>query len=497
MDALMKDESLFAEVKTIYENMPVVSNPVATTMSHELDYIRLIDGVVQNPDEENAIEKEWVGVELATGDTSRLIGLSDKETNPDALVQKKGLAIYDDMKRDATVKAVLFVKKFTRLSTGHIIKPASDSSQDVAIAKFYERQLEQIPGTVMQMLLGMMTSLDYGYSIMEENYYFINEGEDAGKIGLASVKSKKPHDFNFKLDNFSNIEALIQEQNVGKNIELPPDKFLIMSWMPEWENPYGIADLRSAYQAWWQKDVLMRFQAMFLERYAGPILWGTYPPGTDQVTKNLLLEIMEDIQFQTVAIKPEGVDIEDMKLDRSGSELYAKAISYRDTQIARAMLVPELLGFTDKGATGSFALGKKQFDLFLGILKHLGRTLEEVIREQLTIPFIKWNFSVTDFPEFKFLPLTEESPEIKAKILSILVSAGLVDAEDEGVRNFIVDFIGILPEKMTKASEMAKDSMTFDEAWKFVSPDGKEEIEAEVLETYARTEKLMDALEMA
>jgi hypothetical protein len=161
------------------------------------------------------------------------------------------------------------------------------------------------------------------------------------------------------------------------------------------------------------------------------------------------------------------------------------------------MLVPELLGFSDKGGTGSYALGKKQFDLFLGILKHLGRTLEEVIREQLTIPFIKWNFPVTEYPEFKFLPLTEESPEIKAKIASILVSAGLLDAEDEGIRDWIIDFIGILPQSMTKASEMAQDSMTFDEPFKFISPDGYDMIEAEVLETHARTEQLMDAYKRA
>ena len=269
----MRDETLFAEVETIY-NKPVDPDPRATSMSHELDIISLVDGEVKNPNEEGLIQEDWIGKEFATGDTERVIGLSDKETNPDALVQKKGLVIYDDMKHDATVKATLFVKKFTRLSTGFIIKPASESSQDIAVAKFYERQLEQMPGTIMQTLLGMMTSLDYGYSIMEENYYFINEGEDSGKIGLASVRSKKPHDFNFKLDDFSNILALVQD-NQGKELVLPPDKFLITTWMPEWENPYGTADLRSAYNAWWQKDVLMRFQAMFLERYAGPILWGT------------------------------------------------------------------------------------------------------------------------------------------------------------------------------------------------------------------------------
>lgn len=457
----------------------------------------MIDGEVVPADQVQGIDKEHIGKELATGDTERVVGLTDKETNPDILVQRKGLGIYDDMKKDATVKAVLFVKKFTRLSTGFMIKPASDSQEDIAIADFYEKQLELLPGTFMKVLMGMMTALDYGYSIMEENYVFLNEGDDEGKIGLASIKSKKPHDFNFRLDEFSNIKALIQEQNTKPEAELPPDKFLITSWMPEWENPYGISDLRSAYNAWWQKDVIMRFQAMFLERYAGPILLGTYPVGTDEATKDLLLEILEDIQFNTVAIKPEGIELDDLKLDRSGSEVFQKAITYRDTQIARALMVPELLGFTDKGATGSFALGKKQFDLFIGILKHLGRTLEEVIHEQLTIPFIKWNFNVKEFPRFIFLPLTEESPEIKAKIMATLVSAGILDANDEGIREAIRDFIGILPESKTKASQDVTEAMDFTEPFKYYSPDGVDMIEVEVLETTARTEKMLDALAKA
>jgi len=487
-------ESLTKELKTLSRRL---IDPRRQRIIRPTDVVALQDGEVVDPEQIGGIDRDWVGKELATGDTERVVGLTGKETNPDLLVQRKGLVIYDDMKKDATVKAVLFVKKFTRLSTGFIIKPASESPEDIAIADFYERQLEQMPGTFMKTLMGMMTALDYGYSIMEENYVFLNEGIDEGKIGLASVKSKKPHDFNFRLDDFSNIEALIQEQNTNAEVALPPDKFLITSWMPEWENPYGISDLRSAYNPWWQKDVIMRFQAMFLERYAGPILWGTYPVGTDEATKDLLLEILEDIQFQTVAIKPEGVDIEDMKLDRSGSELYQRAIIYRDTQIARALMVPELLGFSDKGSTGSFALGKKQFDLFLGILKHLGRTLEEVIHEQLTIPFIRWNFNVTQFPRFIFLPLTEESPEIKAKIAATLVSAGILDAEDEGIKELITDFIGILPESKTKASQDVTEAMDFTEPFKYYSPDNYEMIEVEVLEQHARTEQMLDALAKA
>jgi len=449
---------------------------------------------VDDPKDDGKINPDWVGKELATGRNTMIVDALGLQHNPDTLVEKKGLSIFDTMKQDSTVKATLFVKKFTRLSTQWFIKPASDSQQDVLIAKYYDQQLTQIPGTVIKFLLGMMTCLDYGYSILEENYYPITEGEFAGKIGLASIKSKKPHDFTFNMDKFNNIESLTQKQG-GEDVILPVDKFLISSWMPEWENPYGISDLKAAYIPWWQKDVIMRFQAIWLERYPSPFLIGTYPAGTDEDTKAKLLEILEDLQIHTEAIKPEGVEIDTVTMDRTGSDIYTKAIDKRDTMIARALLVPELLGFTDKGSTGSYALGKKQFDLFIGILWHLGRMLEEIMHEQLTTPLIRWNFPVNTFPEFQFYPLTEESNEVKAKIAATLSTAGFIDPNDPDIRKWIGDYLNIMPFTKTVASEMAQDAITFDEPYKFYSPDGSNDIEVEMLETAARCELLNDALQ--
>lgn len=167
-----------------------------------------------------AIGRDLIGKEVATGPTTLLSIVTDTYANPDALVGKKGLEIFDEMKRDDQVKAALFVKKLTRLSTQWFVQPASNSPQDRKVAEFYETQLENLPGTVIQMLLAQMTCLDYGYSLMEENYEYIKEGEFNGKIGLSSVKSRRPHDFTFKQDQHSNITALVQKQE-GEDANLP------------------------------------------------------------------------------------------------------------------------------------------------------------------------------------------------------------------------------------------------------------------------------------
>lgn len=416
-----------------------------------------------------------------------------QDYNPDALVDKKGLEIFGDMLKDDQVKAAMSVKKFARLSTQFFIKPASDSSEDKQIAEFYATQLEQMPGTMIRVLLGIMTALDYGYSILEENYQFIEEGQYNGKIGLASIKSRKPHDFDLEQDRHSNLIGLTQDQD-GKEVALPIEKFLIMSWMAEWENPYGNSDLVAAYPAWWSKDVILKFWNIYIERYATPPLIGWYPPGATDKTKSDLLEILEDIQVKTAMRVPEGIRIEPLEVNLTGADIFSKAIESRDRMIAKSMLIPDLLGLSAVKTTGSYALGKKQFDLFIGILWHLGRTIEEVIHDQLTIPFIDMNFNVDKYPKWLFEPLTEESMETKAKIIQILSNAGFVDATNEETQAWVSRYMNILPVQTTQfQSRQAKEALSYKEPFKFYNPDGSDWFELSLEEDMARLEVLEDS----
>lgn len=416
-----------------------------------------------------------------------------QDYNPDALVDKKGLEIFDEMRKDDQVKAAMLVKKFTRLSTRFYVQPASDSPQDKDIAAFYETQLDQMPGTVIRMLLGMMTALDYGFSIMEENYEYIEDGEYSGKIGLSSIKSRKPHDFALKQDEHSNLIGITQDQD-GKEVALPPEKFLKTAWMAEWENPYGNSDLVAAYPAWWSKDVIMKFWNIYIERYATPPLIGWYPPGADETTKSDLLEILEDIQVKTAMRVPEGIRIEPLEVNLTGADIFTKAIDFRDRAIAKSVLIPDLLGMSTSKTTGSYALGKKQFELFIGILWHLGKTIEEVIHDQLTIPFIDMNFTVDKYPHWTFEPLTEEPLETRAKIIQILSAAGFLDATDEQTQAWVGKYMNVLPATTATFQSKVKEAISYDEPFKFYNPNGRDWFEVNLLEDSARLELLEDSL---
>ena len=114
--------------------------------------------------------------ELATGDpnlVSRWVKLYS--TNPDDLVAKKGLSVFDEMKKDDQIRAALAVKKFSRLSTPYCWKPTTDDKADIERAEFMNNMIERMSKSFVTVLMSMMTAMDYGYSILEKNYEYIKK----------------------------------------------------------------------------------------------------------------------------------------------------------------------------------------------------------------------------------------------------------------------------------------------------------------------------------
>ena len=203
--------------------------------------------------------------------------------SPDDLVTRKGFAVYDEMQNDAQVRSCLNTKKFAVLSKGWSIQPASDSPEDVRIARFVEFCLNDMKGSVPDMLFKVLDATAKGFSICEINYKVIEGGPFAGMIGLASVKSKNPAEFGFDLDEFLNVQGLthpvagagvqLRHQHCGRPQHpphvgagvvlqprtLPAEKFIVYTHMPVYELPHGQSDLRAAYKHWWSKEVILKF----------------------------------------------------------------------------------------------------------------------------------------------------------------------------------------------------------------------------------------------
>ena len=298
--------------------------------------------------------------ELAPASGISLLGALTTTTLPDDALPG-GSATYRRMLADTQVKACLQTKKFAALSQNWEIHAASDAPEDQQIAAFVRSALESLHGSVLDTLYDVLDALAFGVSIVEINYTLIDAGPDAGRIGLASLKSKDPSGFTFETDAFANVLALRGLDGAA----YPPDKFLRYAWMPLYESPLGQSDLRAAYKPWFVKQQLLKWWAKYLEKFGMPTVTGTYDPnrgyGPDQQRE--LLSIVAQVHNESAVVLPSDMHLGLLETARAQSAGFSEAIEYLDRAIAKSILGQTLTTDTPASGGGSYALGSVHQDV--------------------------------------------------------------------------------------------------------------------------------------
>ena len=360
--------------------------------------------------------------EVSWADPSRLFTGSEKiqQYNPSLLITRKGYQIIDKMRKDDQIKVSMTFKKHSIFSTGYDIVAPDGTPKDWEPKEFIEKCFEQMKGSLYKSLLQALTALDYGFSVSE----LIYESGDIGfgqQVLLKELKTRKPHSFEFLADEYGNLKTIKQYQLSGgwvfsgAGVELPVGKFVVFVHDMEWGNWYGQSDLESAYRPWWIKDNSYKWFSMLLERRGIPPIFALYDPNQFQAgLVDNLKEVMESIQAATTGVipraTPQGLEFWAPQLAKEASDVFQKAIDMFNRDIARSILMPGLLGFTPDQAEGSYARSKVHFDVFMMVIEFLrGRVEDEVIQEQIIVPLCDYNYpNLTEYPIFKFKPITEE-----------------------------------------------------------------------------------------
>ena len=349
--------------------------------------------------------------------------------NPDTLISRKGMQIYDQMRIDDMVKSSLSLKKFATLAPNFKIVPASSQERDEEIADFVNYCIEQMEGSMNDALMQIMSALDFGYSVTEINYQLFEGGKYPQKIGLKNLKTKKPHFYEFLVDKFSNLRKRgICYTYEGLEQKLPTNKFLIFSYNKEFGNHYGQSDLRSAYRAFWSKDTIIKFWNIYLERFANPTVLGKYRNNDPNTTVNLR-KILDNLTAKTsITHRIDEFDISFLEPSRSSTDDFKTAINYYDKSIARSILIPDRL--VAEGQFGAYSQAKVHFDVFLYVLGKLRQDIEEIVmNEQLIKRLVQINYGmVDDLPKFRFNPMTDDQKLELNSLFIDAVSKGVVNA---------------------------------------------------------------------
>lgn len=366
------------------------------------------------------------------------IGRDFPKYNPDQLLHKKGHEIYRKMMIDDQVKAVMRFKQAVVAGRKWYFDIDSEKENHQAIADFFTYVIRKIKGPFTDHLISILSGMINGFSITEKIYAPIS-WQNKTMWGVADLKLRPFDSFwqGFETDQHGNIQRLMQQQG-AQRIEIPLHKIIHFVHQPDIDRHYGESDLRAAYRAWWSKDIVIKFHNIFLERAASGFVWAKVNGQQTDTQRSRLKQLINNISVRMGAIVPGNVDLK-VEQPRQ-TTAYERALSQHDKSIAKSILVPNLLGLSEQGSTGSYSQSETQFRAFMLIMDEIANRLQEVINEQLFSDLAIWNFGEYDFPLFCFEPMNEAEKIALAKIWVELVNGGAVqhtDSDEAWIRRLI------------------------------------------------------------
>ena len=238
--------------------------------------------------------------------------------NPDPVLKKQGqsISIYRDLLSDAHVGGCVRRRKAAVKSMGWQL---TRNQCPARVAKEIESWLQSIdiPHLVDECLDAPL----FGYAPFE-----IMWQQGPSLLMPWAVVGKPPEWFMFNADNELRFRS---REHPFAGDALPPDKFLLASQRPTYQNPYGFPDLSLVFWPTVFKRAGLKFWARFTEKYGSPWLIGKHPRGASPTEVD-----------DAVAAVPNDSSIEIIEAAGKGasSDLYEKFILLCRSETTIALL---------------------------------------------------------------------------------------------------------------------------------------------------------------
>ena len=340
------------------------------------------------------------------------------------------------MQNDPQVKACLSTKKFAVLSQGWEVHAASPAPADVAVADFVRGCFNDLRGSLLDDLYDVLDALALGVSLTEINYKLIEQGPNAGKVGLLSLKAKDPSDFQFETDAFLNLTGLRGVTGAVYDVE----KFVVYAYMPAYENPMGTSDLRGAYRAWFIKGQLLNWWAKYLEKFGMPTVTGTYDAnkGYGQDQQRELLGIVAQVHNESAVVLPSDMSLGLLETQRAQGADFGDMVAYLDRAIAKSIL-GQTLTSDSSGGGSTYALGQVHLDILRFYLRKLQRDLEQgVVQEQIIRRLVGFNYPAgTACPVFSLGQIDNGQLAAAGSLITGLVAGKVIAPEEPWIRGYL------------------------------------------------------------
>jgi hypothetical protein len=348
-----------------------------------------------------------------------LVGQQVLAKGVDDLSRDLGLNVYEAMLHDSTVAsavAILITGVLSgefqllpaiRADATEIVAPGSDRERDINLAQeirdFCQRNIDRLNQPIKMICHELLYSMVLGCKLAEK-VFEQGEGEDADKLVLKIVRTKRNAAWEFVVEPTGDVVAIrAMTFDLGQR-DLPPEKFLIVSWMPRDGDPRGRSILRPAYNGWNLKINLFKHYNKYLEKFGCPTIIGVCSPEARdeaELTDNgvatgrlitpteAMAQMLARLDGGSYAAVPFGASIHPIQPNNNGNA-FLQAFQLFKTEILEAILITSRSVMPARHS--SKADSETAQDTVGQILLYGREMLEDVFHDQLFWQLIMINY---------------------------------------------------------------------------------------------------------
>lgn len=250
--------------------------------------------------------------------------------NPDPILKKQGrdISVYNDLRSDAHVGGCIRRRKAAVQALEWRIEREGASARSAKLAEDVLKRLD-----MRRLLHELMDAVLFGWQPLE----VIWSPPGAGPIVPQEVLAKPVQWFHF--DSDAQLRFKSREHPLYGE-ELAARKFLVPAQEASYANPYGFADLSMCFWPTVFKRGGLKFWVTFTEKFGTPWVVGKTPRGTPGPEQNKLLDQLEAMVQDAVAVVPDDASVEIIEAGGKGTsaDLYERLLMFCRSEIAIALL---------------------------------------------------------------------------------------------------------------------------------------------------------------
>ncbi|MCU7494753.1 MAG: DUF935 family protein [Ignavibacteria bacterium] len=274
--------------------------------------------------------------------------------DPDPVLRKQGkdIKVYHDIVTDPHISSVVEQRKGGVLSLEWDIDRGKAKSREVRIIKDIFDDLD-----IHNIINEILDAIFYGFQVLEVTF-----GKVGNMLVPVSVQGKPQEWFGF--DEFNRLRFKTKQHPLeGVPVqEIYPRKFILAQNKPTYANPYGDRVLSKCFWPATFKKGGMKFWVTFTEKYGMPSIIGKQPRGLGKAAADELLDMLENMIQDAVAVIPDdsSVELKESASKGASSDVYLGLCNFMNSEISKAVLTATLT--TEIQNKGSFAASETHAD---------------------------------------------------------------------------------------------------------------------------------------